>query len=286
MNASKAREYFSAYYEGDLEAGLKQQFESALQGDGDLQADYSAFVQTMQALEHYDEAEIEVPADLSEQISRKLDKHLWDQKQTARPGLFGQWRMALLGGMAVVAIGAAFFALNPRDPQSTINTAGMAGQGTVATTTADLVYDDGQIRLVVTNGRKLTLPVVVTDTETGTDVYRGELKGSDLSNPLTNEKAEAAVLAISFGETIEGLTVVLPGASGGKVEPGEGTVVDLAKMVAQGFRTPVLVRVKNLSQTVAWNFAEDLSADQLPSALRDQKAKFTLRNDGFLVLSD
>ena len=50
MNHDKAREFFSAYYEGTLESGLRQQLEARFRADAHLKADYAAFVETIEAL--------------------------------------------------------------------------------------------------------------------------------------------------------------------------------------------------------------------------------------------
>ncbi len=286
MNASKAREYFSAYYEGNLEAGLKQQLEKSMESDRDLQGDYAQFVQTMELLSNFDESEIVVPADLGEQIARKLDHHIWEQQQTAKPGFFAQWRMVLVGGVAVLAIGATLYSFGPGAGKNGPMGAGIGGSGDVKTTSADLTYRSGEIRLVVNNGLGLSMTVLVKNAVTGEVVYEGDLKGSNLDNPLTNGQAEPAVLDITFDGKIDPLVVVLPGQDSDKTLTGSGTAVDLAKAIAQSYRTPVLLRLKDRSLPMEWDFDETLTADGLPAALGGQKAKVTVRNDGFLVLSD
>src|SRR5947209_1700267 len=104
MNLAKARDYFSAYYEGSLERGLKQAFETRLAEDAQLQAEFAAFEKTMKGLEAFGAVEIEPPADLHERITARLDHAIWEQKRTASrfTGL-GWWKMGFMG--AAVAAG-------------------------------------------------------------------------------------------------------------------------------------------------------------------------------------
>ena len=48
MNANKAREFFSAYYEGSMDRAIRQTFERRLNSDSELHAEYKAFEQVTQ----------------------------------------------------------------------------------------------------------------------------------------------------------------------------------------------------------------------------------------------
>lgn len=287
MNSQKARDYFSAYFEGELETGLRQQFETALKNDVELKTDYDDFVRVMAVLADHGQDDIVVPADLGEQISRRLDKHLWDQKQSARPGVFTNWRMVLTGGLAVVAIGTVVWSLNaPQSSDGVVkgNIIGGVNSSHKSVTASDLTFVDGQVRLVIETNEELA--ATVRDLETMETIESLELKGRGIQSPLTNEKAEPAVLQIDLGKGNDPLIVVLPGASDSKELSGEGTVIDFTKAVAQTFRTPVLVRSSRLSAPMRWSFDLAKGPEQLPALLRDQAQTITERTDGFLVLSD
>src|SRR5581483_925490 len=89
MNQEKAREFFSAYFEGVLEPGLKQSFEARLAADAMLQADYAAFSETMGELRTMPEEEIEAPIFLSDRVATRLDEVF--VKGSPR-GIFGSWQ--------------------------------------------------------------------------------------------------------------------------------------------------------------------------------------------------
>lgn len=280
MNANKAREYFSAYYENELSQGLRQQFESALASDPKLQDEFAQFVQAVSLMTEMKDEEIEVPSDLSEIIARKVDKHVYDLRETAKPGIFGQFRLAMLGGIAVVAILATFFAINSQS-------AGKIGQANLipsAQSSADLKYDGSTIRLVVTAGEKMS--VKVTNAETKALVNETTLDHRNLNSPLTNQQAAPVVLDIDFSNNVQELTVVLPGTAETKVLQGSGTALDFAKAVAQTFRTPVLVRLKDRDAKMDWSFDSGEGINQLPALLKDQPQTLTIRDDRFLVLND
>ena len=102
MNNDKAREFFSSYAEGALDAGLKQSFEAQLQRDRDLQSEYHDFERTLEHLGQFKFEEIAVPADLNETISARLDRNLYDRKHNAAP----TWHL-WLRNFAIAGVSAA-----------------------------------------------------------------------------------------------------------------------------------------------------------------------------------
>jgi hypothetical protein len=192
--------------------------------------------------------------------------------------------MALFGGVAVLAIGAAMYTLAPRDNSGGISQAGILPSSN--TTTADITYGDGQVRLVIANGLRLKLNVMVTDSDSGLVIYDGLLDGVNLNNPLSNAKEDPAMLELTFGDQIDPLAVVLPGQRSAKVLSGDGTAIDMARAVAQCFQTPVLIRLKDRTIPMTWSFSPSMTSADLPASLGEQGAKLTLRSDGILVLSD
>lgn len=283
MNANKAREYFSAYFEGDLDAGLKQQFEQTLQNDAEVRSEYELFTQTMQFLADYEEQEIEIPFDLNEQISRKVDSHVWNQKQSEKPGFFAQWRMAIVGGAAALAILAAVVTINSNGSQE------FTPSGLTPSQNAQvfpLSYSDDQIRLNIKATDAMTITVVDLDTEAVIETLEVK-KNTVFDGPLTNEKSEAAALQINFGGSeMDPIVVVLPGAVDSPDLEGEGTAVEFAKAVAQTFRTPVIVRLSEREMLLTWAFDESMTAEELPTLMKDKPASLVVQGNGFLALSD
>lgn len=283
MNSSKARDYFSEYYEGSLDAGIRQQFELALNNDSELKSEYSEFVAALAMVDSLTDEDVEVPFDLADKISARIDKHIWETKQTAKAGLFSNWRMALIGGLGVVAIGAAFVAMQPNTGSQT--PASLVGSGSAKRTEqVDLSYRDGKVRLIVPAGFEANL--VVRDLDTGATVQSVELKSRSLDAPIQNSKPDAAVLVVSLAPRSESLTVVIPGTTDQADKVGEGNPAAYAKAVAQIFRTPVLMRVKDNEKTITWNFEDVARPQDLPAGLKDQGLTLSERTDGFLVLAD
>src|SRR5438270_5999926 len=113
MNLAKAKDYFSAYYEGSLDRGLRQSFEARLNEDAQLQAEYRAFERTMRDLGAMGQIEIEPPEDLHDKIAARLDYALWEQKRQKAPLMGVPWWKGLAMGLAVAAgVLAAFFGVH------------------------------------------------------------------------------------------------------------------------------------------------------------------------------
>ena len=81
MNIEKAREFYSAYHEGSLDKGLKQAFERQLETDAQVAAEFRLFKQAMEELSQLESEAIEVPSDLHDRISARLDLHILEQRR-------------------------------------------------------------------------------------------------------------------------------------------------------------------------------------------------------------
>jgi anti-sigma-K factor RskA len=127
MNLAKAREHFSAYYEGSLEGGLKETFERALRSDAQIQAEYRAFERVMADLNLLGEAQPEANEDLHEEIARRLDRHIFERKRQARAPLFGIWKSLALGGLATVALVTAVLQLQSQNQGGPIQSGVVGG---------------------------------------------------------------------------------------------------------------------------------------------------------------
>jgi len=73
MNPVKARDFFSDYYEGLLEPGLKQAFERALKSDPHVQEEYKQFEIVMGQLGSFDKKPVDSPFNLYDKITARLD---------------------------------------------------------------------------------------------------------------------------------------------------------------------------------------------------------------------
>ena len=71
MNQSKARDFYSAYYEGTLDFGLTQAFERALTTEAEVKAEYEQFVRVMEDLKVCKPL-VEPPEDLHLKIRERV----------------------------------------------------------------------------------------------------------------------------------------------------------------------------------------------------------------------
>ena len=113
MTHDKAREFFSAYYEGTLEPGLRASLGRRLEADARLQAEYDAFVGTVTSLDALRHEAVAIPAYLSDRIALRLDPAFeakavpfWKTLFVPRAATphYG-WAMALAGTFLVAAVG-------------------------------------------------------------------------------------------------------------------------------------------------------------------------------------
>ncbi|MCB0825023.1 MAG: hypothetical protein KDC26_02435 [Armatimonadetes bacterium] len=285
MKPDKARELFSDYLENSLDAGLKQAFERALQGDPQLNAEYESFASMITSFDTMRDEEIAVPTDLHETISRRLDKHVWDEKQTAKSGgFFKNWRMTLLGSAAVVAIFATVIAFT-QNGKDTVREAGtIPGIRKVdSPTTADFGVKDGQVFLSAKSAKPTA--VEVTNIENGEQLGEFNVNGT-LNSPLSNDSENAKLLQVKFSEESEPLLIVLPGKTQLDAAAGEGSVLELAKAISDTYRTPMIIRLKDRNAMVNWDFTEVGDVTELASYLQGMNLSYSLREDNLVVLSD
>lgn len=110
MNATKARECFSLYYEGELSGAMLDQLELTLRQDAQLQAEYNAFKRTMEQLASLSPVP-EPEFDLHEHISRRLDQHFFELDRKPSRSIFSGWKAALAGLAGTAAVVAAAFSI-------------------------------------------------------------------------------------------------------------------------------------------------------------------------------
>ena len=98
MNQEKAKEFFSAYYEGTLEAGLQQSLEQQLRADGNLRREFRDFERAME----------DVLA-----AKQVMQQSLFEDRHPMLPGADPRWRTLALAsmGIAVLALAIALVAL-------------------------------------------------------------------------------------------------------------------------------------------------------------------------------
>lgn len=284
MNSQKAQEFFSAYYEGDLEAGLKEAFERALVADPALAEEYRQFKIALDLFAREADEPIELPHDLHDRIMQKLDHHDWEAKRTAKTGFFGNWRLVAFGGLAVVAIAAAFVSvIQPNQGKGNAMGSIGAAPSVKATTTLDAILIEGKLNVRVSAiGSD---EVVVRNAATQEEVKSIRAKDKTLDSEIATGSDTAVILDIS-PKNGQALSVVVPGDQAISASKSEGTVRDCALAMADLFRSPMIMRVSQPDRSVSWEFTGSESVSDRAAILKDQNLTLSLRSDGILVLSD
>lgn len=276
MNLEKAKEFFSAYYEGSLEAGLRESFERRLKADAALRSEYEAFEQTMLELEGLKFLTVPVPEDLHERIAQRLDKHVHEQKRVGATGFAGWMRNLAFAGLAAAAVFGAILSI-PRG-------GGNATQASVVSTNAP-----EQLQAKA-NDRDVLLTYRVTGTETvtvrnsdGIELTKVSLKDQTWENTLRNPLGVAAVFHVEIAGTGEKVQLILPGTARETTKAGDGTLIDFAKALSGFYRLPVMVRAKDTARSVRWDFHEaDVTKAASTALAPESNAQLTV--SGVLVI--
>jgi hypothetical protein len=284
MNAAKAREFFSAYYEGELTNGLKESFERSLVQDPALKAEYEEFCHVMSMLAE-PMPDVEVPSDLHETIMQRLDHHAWQEKENQKVGLFGNWRLALFGGLGALAIIAGMMSLSSPKGQGNAM-AGLTPSVTkkVMVESVDVKAEGEQILLDMKGKVGATYQVKrISDQSVLAEVKLGST-GAD-QRPLANDSTEADAFVVVDGDGKEVLTIVVPGTQAKASTEFKGSVLDLAKLMADVYRTPILVRAADISREVELKVDESREFSNRTEDLKSINLDLSLRQDGISILN-
>ena len=278
LNHEKAREYFSAYYEGTLERGLAETFERALRTDAQVQAEFRAFERLIGALDTMKAEAPEPEFDLHEAIARRLDKHIYEETRRTKHPIFGWWKSAALGGLATVALVAAILQLRANQT---------AGPGVArmipisATERVELKSSNGEFNLHFSTSGQKTIVVRAAD---GSVLEQRELNNGSLTSPLSNPNAKAALLKIEVtgdsGETY----IALPGTRMQPGQTGEGSVKELAQALAGYYRVPVLLTVGGQDVQLRWTFEPGDGLGVAEKALENTKYSAQKNVDGVISI--
>jgi hypothetical protein len=247
MTLAKAKDYFSAYYEGSLDRGLKQALETRMREDAQLQSEYRAFERTMQALESFGTVEIEPPADLHDKISARLDKVVWEQKRQKASGFsFAWWK----GLVAVSAAAACIFGfLSYSKNQANVSPASVFG-GSGNSSAAQFTFG-----AATANGRSLEMSYPAGDAKVSIKDAEGhflgepmDLQGREIkSKPLENSSDAAQLITVEADlndNSSVASYVALAGKTKDPATTGKGTVKDMALAIAAHYQIPVVVQNK------------------------------------------
>jgi len=279
MTQDKAREFFSAYYEGTLEPGLRQAFEHRLTSDSTLQADYAAFAETMEELDLLPHEEIEIPMFLNDRIAQRLQPER-DRKRNRVP-VWTVWLRGLaFGSLATAALAFAFISVNHQGGGTANASLGDPGAGdrvSFVTKGSDLVMDYHP---------SAEKTVVVSSGISGKEMRRFTVNSSAPMQPLKNAQAGTALFQIQvLGQTGSTL-VAVPGTQTHYVNSGDGSMSDFAVALADRFRTSVVVRVSDPTDHVAWKFDGTDVRRAADSALKDTPYMVDQPETGILNIMD
>lgn len=276
MNVDKAKELFSEYREGSLSPSLRESLSRALQEDLSLAREYNEFDSLMAALESSAGREAEVPFDLHDKIMARVDKGIFDASRTARSGRWSTLRLGLVGAAACVAIVSTVFAIknqgNGRESTGTV-----VNIPTGSAPKIEIAAVDGVLTLRHAPSESV---VVVKEEASGRLLYKFDLQGNGLNSPVTNDGPNSVLVRIESDQ--ETTLVALPGRSTAVPSEGKGTLKDLAKVMADLYRSPVKLGVADSGALIAWSLdSED------PLKGRAKEGSFTVdRRGGLLFLTN
>jgi hypothetical protein len=283
MNLAKAKDYFSAYYEGSLERGLKQSFESRLREDAQLQAEYRAFERTMQSLEALGHVEIEPPSDLHDKIAAHLDKVIYDQKRQAAPtlSLTAWWKGFVFAGAVAAGLIVAFLKFGPAAASHEMGI--LPGASPAAT--YDSQFKFGALQHAVTispnNGDR---PMVTLRDASGNVIDSFDLK--DKAQPIQNQSTVPFVVTIETTDQSKPVSVVaIPGKAKDPSTSGQGTVQSLATAIAGHFNTPVIILNKeDASKVAAWDFSSNDPVSSAENAVKPLNLTASQETSGVIII--
>lgn len=281
MNATKAREFFSEYYEGSMDAGLRQSFERRLNTDASVQAEYRAFERIMGELGELRNVEVEIPFDLSERIDARLDLHVHEEARNAKPAMFAWWKGLAVAGIGALAIFGAFQSL--QDTGNGPFTGGM-GPGAAAAVPMKVELVDGEPVLIYRPSSKRT--VVIRDAIEGTERERIDLDNRELRSPLRNNSVSAKLMSIDGGDGSMPMLVAVPGTAPEPKRSGQGTIQEFVLALADHYRIPVTLKTSAPERMVVWNFESADAMADATKALLDTRFAIEMRQSGILMIQE
>ena len=287
MNNDKAREFFSSYFEGTLEPGLRQSLERQFATNQELKAEYRLFEKTLSELSDLKMEEIRVPSDLHEIISARLDRHIYEQKRKASTGISALWRNLSLGAIGLAAIVGAIYSI-PHIGGKASQAAGIIGsvETSKPASSPNRVEFKAQANSVLAEITPTTDHVLTIDSE-GKVLERILAKGGEQSTtPLVNSQPNAALMGVSVqGESAHHL-VALPGTVPNTEKVGQGDLTGFAKAFAGYYRCPVVIDVADTKQSVHWTFLAQEPVKAAIDALVDSHLSIEQRDGKLVTISD
>ncbi|MCX7798757.1 MAG: hypothetical protein N2109_00255 [Fimbriimonadales bacterium] len=280
MHADKARELFSAYWEGKLDAAMKASLERRLAADERLRAEYDAFAATCRALSLVHSKVPEPGFDLHDRVMARIDRYAWEKARGREPW-YRNWRTATATGIAALLLVSAGITLTNRSGSP------IASMG--PSELPDRLYvRSGGGETVVTYQTAGEKTVVIRELGQGRELARVRLDGRGfpmgqmLRSPVVVRTPQPALLQVAVEGQAEPLFVAIPGLRQSLPIEGRGTVRDLAVALADRYRVPVVVATDSKRSDIVWKLDGTDSVGAATQALRDSALAVEMRPDGAL----
>lgn len=278
MTAEKAREHFSALYEGTLEQGLRSVLERKLSMDASLQAEYKAFQRTMQMLDQMKDEPVEIPIYLSDRIATRIEQAQGPRRGTLLSGWIG--RLALgAAATLVLAATARTILVNNSAP---VAQAGLIGVSAVVSPTVESTSSRNQAMVRYFDAR----PAVCTvkDAEGTLSRYQ-TTPNTPFSVKLDNPNQEASIFEVQF-RADSGIIIAVPGQKLQVSSTGTGTLKNFALAIADRYGIPVVLSRVDDSRTVNWNLSGTDAHADATRAVSGENLTVTLTSKDTLLISD
>lgn len=284
MTNEKAREYFSAYSEGTLDAGLAQSFEAKLKADQTLRAEYEQFEATLKELESLRFEQIEVPFDLNDRISAAVDKSIYDKKRTAQPGWALWLRNLAFAGLAAGAVFGAYLSINRGGSEGPAE-AGLTPGSKAPKTIEQVEFSKTPkgVSLEYKPTEKHTISIRGGDAgeqkfETGKELWLHELK---------NSQPDSALFEVDVQGEVPATIVIVPGTTRNEIEVTQGTVAVLAQEIADKFGVPVVLKTSKAQVEISWTALDGSDALKTSEmALQNLNGVMADMREGILYIGD
>ncbi len=249
MTNEKAREFFSAYSEGTLDAGLAHAFEAKLKADEKLRSEYEQFEATLKELESLQFEQIEVPFGLNDRISAAVDKSIYDKKRAAPPGWILWIRNLAVAGLAASAVFGAYLSINNATGKGpAISPVGPVPHATKSIEQIEYTKTPNGVSLEYRPTKSQS--VTIRGGEAGEEVFNIGSEGR--VHELKNAQPDAAAFEVIIQDEMPSTIVIVPGTVRKEIEASQGSVVNLAKAIADKYGIPVVLKTAKVQSEISW----------------------------------
>lgn len=283
MNRSKARDFYSDYYEGTLAPGLRQTLDQAFASDPELKKDYEQFCSLMSNLDAMRDTEIEPASFLTERIEARLNQIDLERKSSQRPVFVRFWQPILIGAAASAAVLGVLVALKPAGNVDS-DAAGIISPGKTQQQVKPphLIIEEGTLKL----SYQPRVPVMVTIKAgtSGTVLETVQLDSRTSIIPLGNSMEHGELLTMEFSNSLDPIRVVVPSQSSSPNLEGSGTLVEFAKALADAYQKPVQLGMDQLDRKIEWKIDQGDALDSLNDQLKRMQLTLESRKNGLIYL--